>query len=100
VNSIIPGSPAASAGLLRGDIITRVGDWPTAGQPLANVVEAIRGFAGGEVAVTGKRPGSNSTTMENLTFVIHRSSWNALGITNSTPAFPGIPMTNIAPLIL
>lgn len=78
VHNVLPGSSAQSAGLLAGDIITKVNDKPTAGQTLTQVVEAIRGFTGGRVMVTVQRAGST-----NLTLVIQRSSWNSLGLTNS-----------------
>ena len=79
VVSVLPGSPAAAAGLLPDDIILRINDSPTAGQTLAQVVEAIRGFSGGEVAVTVQRADST-----NLAFVLHRASWSSLGVTNQT----------------
>jgi hypothetical protein len=41
------------------------------------VVEEIRGMILGWVTVTVQRPGSS-----NLTLVVPRSSWNALGMTN------------------
>ena len=75
--SVLPGSPAETAGLRADDTIVRINDVPTAGQKLAQVVDAIRGFTGGEVAVTVQRADST-----NLTFVIHRASWSALGVTN------------------
>jgi C-terminal processing protease CtpA/Prc len=74
---VLRGSPAESAGLRAGDIILKVGDRATAGQPLLQVVEEIRGMILGWVTVTVQRPGSS-----NLTLVVPRSSWNALGMTN------------------
>lgn len=85
VGSVLPGSPAESAGLRSGDTVIKVGDWETAGQPLSNVVETLRGFAGAKVNITVRRAMGNGST--NLTFAIHRSSWNSLGVPNiSAPA--------------
>jgi carboxyl-terminal processing protease len=83
VAGVLPGSPAESAGLRAGDFLLKVEGQPTAGQPLAQVTEEIRGLTLGRVAVTIQRAGSS-----NLTFVIPRTSWNALGMTNmySPPA--------------
>ncbi len=81
IASVLPGSPAETAGLLAGDTIVRINESPTAGQKLAQVVDAIRGFSAGEVTVTVQRADST-----NLTFVIHRASWSALGVTNQSGA--------------
>jgi membrane-associated protease RseP (regulator of RpoE activity) len=79
IMSVLPGSPAESSGLRAGDVITAVDNWPTTGQPLAKVVDAIRGITGGKVTVTVQRAG-----VTNLTFTIHRSSWNSLGVPTVT----------------
>ena len=83
VAGVIRGSPAESAGLRAGDLILNVDEQATAGQPLAQVVEELRGLTLGRVTVTVQRPGST-----NLVLTMSRSSWNSLGITNmySPPA--------------
>jgi len=89
VQTVLMGSPAEMAGLRAGDVITEVNDAPIVRQDLKKAVESIRGFTGGHVKVTVQRGGST-----NLTFVIQRSSWDGLGLTNifDTP-------TNAAPII-
>lgn len=96
VNSVLPGSPAERAGLLPGDIIVKVGDRATAGLPLTQVVDAIRGFTGGTATLTVQRPGSTT----NLTFSIHRTSWNALQGTNNFAAPASSLATNPIPVLL
>ena len=82
VQGIGVGSPAERAGLRVGDVIIQVNGLATKGQPMAQIVDAIRGFTGGAVTVTIQR---NGTT--NFTCIIRRSSWNNLrGISyNQTP---------------
>lgn len=96
--SVVAGSPAESAGLLPGDSILRVNDTSTAGQSLAKVVDAIRGFSGGEVAVTIRREDATY-----LTFVLHRASWSSLGMTNQAggalSAASGAVITNSSVVI-
>jgi S1-C subfamily serine protease len=71
------GTPAEKAGLLKGDRIIQADGVATKGRSLAQDVKDITGFAGGSVTLTIQR--ENST---NLQFVIHRSSWTHLGVTN------------------
>lgn len=97
INGVLPGSPAAEAGLRRGDVVMSINQIPTAGQPLEKVVESIRGFTMGKVTVKVKRDAGASEPQE-MTFEIHRSSWNNLGITNSTSS-SALILTNSAPLI-
>jgi carboxyl-terminal processing protease len=76
------GSPAERAGLRAGDVITQVNGATTTGQKLADVVEAIRGFSMGSVAITVLRGQTNDTRLE---FVIRRDSMNSLlQLTNGT----------------
>ena len=89
VAGVLPGSPAESAGLRAGDLILNVGERATAGQPLAKVIEEIRGLTLGRVTVTVQRPGST-----NLVLTMSRSSWNSLGKTNMYSAPVAIP-TNL-----
>jgi C-terminal processing protease CtpA/Prc len=77
---IVAGSPAEKAGLRKDDAIIQVDGVPTKGQLLAQTVDRMRGFAAGSVTLTIQRQGST-----NLQFIIHRSSWNSLGLTNSNP---------------
>ncbi len=51
IASIIPGGPAAAAGLSVGDRIVAVDGSPTGGRPLASVVNALRGREGSEVVL-------------------------------------------------
>lgn len=53
----IAGSPAARAGLQRGDVLVRVDDQTLEGLPLAEAIARMRGEPGTQVAVTVRRPG-------------------------------------------
>lgn len=75
IMQVIAGSPAEKAGLRPGDLIIQVNGVATAGRGLAQNVESIRGFVTGSVTLTIQRQGST-----NQEFVIHRSSWNSLGV--------------------
>lgn len=75
IQQIVVGSPAEEAGLRKGDHIIQVDGVATRGRTLAQNVESIRGFAGGSVTLTIQRAGST-----NLQCVIHRDSWNSLGV--------------------
>jgi carboxyl-terminal processing protease len=55
VLSIEPASPAAKAGLQRGDAVVAVGGLPTRGRSVADVVSALRGDAGSRVTVVVAR---------------------------------------------
>ena len=57
VVSPMPGSPAARAGLLAGDLIVRVDDQPLQGVALADAIAKMRGAPGTPVAITIRRPG-------------------------------------------
>ena len=78
VRSVLPGSPAQLASLLPGDQITEINGWSTSNQLLAPVVDAMHGVTGGSVKLEIQRPGST-----NLTLIIHRTSWNSLGVSTS-----------------
>lgn len=54
---VMPGTPAAAAGLQRNDRIMAVDGWPTAGQPLDEVVQRIRGEVGAALTLTVGRDG-------------------------------------------
>jgi len=77
VVQVTAGSPAEKAGLQKGDLITQVNGVATSGRMLAQNVKSITGFVTGSVTLTIQRPGST-----NQELVIHRSSWNSLGVTN------------------
>jgi len=62
VLSIEPASPAAKAGLRRGDALIAVGGRPTRGRSVADVVSALRGDAGSKVTVVVAR-GSQQVTV-------------------------------------
>jgi S1-C subfamily serine protease len=75
VMEIMNGSPADTAGLRAGDLISQVNGATMTGQKLDSVVEAIRGFSLGSVTITVLRGETNRTRLE---FVIRRHSMNAL----------------------
>lgn len=55
---VIPGSPAAEAGMRKGDLITAVDRVPAAGMPIDEAVDRIRGVPGTPVELRVTRPGS------------------------------------------
>lgn len=59
VRSVIEGTPADTSGLLMGDRIVKVEGDSTKGQPLADVVDILRGDPGDPVRLTIEREGSN-----------------------------------------
>ncbi|TSC80476.1 MAG: Carboxyl-terminal protease [Candidatus Peregrinibacteria bacterium Gr01-1014_25] len=65
--SPIKKSPAERAGLLPGDIITEVDDWPTYGKTLAEVVKRIRGKRGTTVTLTIERDGEREPVSVTIT---------------------------------
>ncbi len=72
IDSVQPGSPAASAGLLAGDRVTSVAGNTTQGQSVAAVVDQLRGPDGTSVAVTIDRGGlSQSLLVERVTLAVH-----------------------------
>jgi C-terminal processing protease CtpA/Prc len=75
IREIIVGSPGDKAGLRKGDVITQINGATTTGQNLTAVVEAIRGFSMGSVAITVLRGETNRTRLD---FVIRRDSMNTL----------------------
>jgi membrane-associated protease RseP (regulator of RpoE activity) len=68
------GSPGEQAGLRVGDVIAWVDGWPTAGRPLTEITERIRGFTAGKVVLIVQR-GDSTNLVE---CVIRRTSWNNL----------------------
>jgi carboxyl-terminal processing protease len=54
----IPGSPAARAGLVSGDLIVRVDDQPLVGVALADAIARMRGPVGTPVSITIQRVGA------------------------------------------
>jgi carboxyl-terminal processing protease len=65
----IDGSPAARAGLRRGDILLEIDGRTVAGGSLAEIIERMRGFAGSTVRLTVERSGEP----EPLRFELQRS---------------------------
>jgi carboxyl-terminal processing protease len=70
VLSIEPVSPAAKAGLRRGDSLVAVGGRPTRGRSVADVVSALRGDAGSKVTIIVARGA------QQLTVHLRRASVN------------------------
>lgn len=77
IAEVIHGSPAEKAGLRAGDVILQINGVATRTNSLSQTVENIRGFTAGNVTLIIQRAGST-----NLQFIIRRTSWNSLGITN------------------
>jgi C-terminal processing protease CtpA/Prc len=75
VARVLAGSPADRAGLRAGDVVVQVNGASTTGRNLADVVETMRGFSLGSVAITVLRGQTNWTRLE---FVIRRNSMNSL----------------------
>jgi len=72
IDSVQPGSPAASAGLLAGDQITAVAGSPTRGESVDAVVAALRGPDGTSVTVSIDRGGATQVlTVDRVTLVVH-----------------------------
>lgn len=63
----MPGSPAARAGLARGDLIVRVDDQPLSGLPLADAIARMRGQPGTLVSLTVQRAGTGDELIVSLT---------------------------------
>ncbi|HVQ18507.1 MAG TPA: S41 family peptidase, partial [Actinomycetes bacterium] len=57
VSSVQSESPAADAGILPGDLIISVDDWPTSRNSVGDVVQRLRGPAGTDVTVSIQREG-------------------------------------------
>jgi S1-C subfamily serine protease len=74
VQGVSVGSPADKAGLQSGDLILEVNGVATSGRKLAQVVESIRGFRGGEVGLKIQRLGSTNS----MECFLRRTSWNNL----------------------
>jgi S1-C subfamily serine protease len=72
VGAVAVDSPAEHAGIRVGDMITKVGGIATTGLALTQIVERVRGFSAGSVALTVSRQGTN------MELEINRSSWNAM----------------------
>jgi carboxyl-terminal processing protease len=73
IKAVVPGSPAARAGLKAGLLILAIDGAPTAGKPLADCVNLVRGAAGTRVRFTVVDPDAGTTnqitlTRETLTF--------------------------------
>jgi membrane-associated protease RseP (regulator of RpoE activity) len=75
VQGLVDGSPAKKAGLREGDVIIQIDGIATRGQTMEQNIKCIKGFAAGSVTLIVQREGST-----NLQFVIHRSSWNSIGV--------------------
>jgi carboxyl-terminal processing protease len=65
--SVVPDSPAQSAGLKAGDVITAVNGTSTVGMAPDQLVDLVRGDAGTQVTVTVQRPSTGETLDFNIT---------------------------------
>lgn len=72
ITQVIPGSPAAQAGLLAGDVIIAVDGVPAAEQTGATLTELIRGEVDTTVTITIKRPGEEEPRDLTITRAIIR----------------------------
>lgn len=52
VTKVFKGGPAEEAGMLKGDVVTAVGDWELNGEDVGDVVKEIKGIEGTEVKLT------------------------------------------------
>jgi C-terminal processing protease CtpA/Prc len=57
IAGVVEGGPAASAGLMAGDVIARIDGRPTTELELADCIQRLRGPAGTVVAVGVEREG-------------------------------------------
>jgi membrane-associated protease RseP (regulator of RpoE activity) len=85
VAEVMAGSPSALAGLREGDIILKIDGVSTKGRALSANVESIRGFAWGSVTLAIQRGSTN------LQCVLHRSSWDNMGLPDVVSPNPGVP---------
>lgn len=67
VVSPVPGTPAYNAGILPGDIITRIGDMETKGQSMNAAIREMQGPIGKTVKLQILRPGKKTPTEVSLT---------------------------------
>lgn len=87
VAQVSPGSPAAKAALLAGDVLRAVGDRTTAGMAVPAVAMALRGREGSVVRVVVAR----GTTLRTVT--LRRTAVVAAGVTVALePSSPGGPL--------
>ncbi len=63
----LKGSPAAAAGILAGDIITKIDSKDTSNMPVDQAVSLIRGPAGSSVSLTIIRSGASAPFVKSLT---------------------------------
>lgn len=63
----VPGSPAARAGVVAGDLILRVDDKPVSGLALADAIERMRGQPGTPVSLTIQRAGTGDEITLSIT---------------------------------
>ena len=78
IEKLVEGGPAASAGLHAGDRVLAVNGQSTTGQPLAVVVESLRGAAGSTVVMktTGEQ-GSAEVTLTRKPLAKHGAEYQA-----------------------
>ncbi|HVT20808.1 MAG TPA: S41 family peptidase [Mycobacteriales bacterium] len=89
VESVQAGSPAAAAGLRRGDVLTAVAGLPVAGRTVADVADALWGRPGTNVSVRVERDGHA------ITHVLSRASIRN-GDVSADRVVPGVERLRIA----
>jgi membrane-associated protease RseP (regulator of RpoE activity) len=70
VDSVIPDSPAARAGIKSGDQLSQINGEPISGKSLEDVVSKIRGKEGTNVAINLKRDGQDYSLDVNRQFIM------------------------------
>jgi len=67
IEQVVPNTPAARAGLVHGQIISRIGDTPTTGRNLKECIDLLRGPEGTAVRLELISPDQSATNSVELT---------------------------------
>ena len=93
VVSVVPGSPAASAGLMQLDRVTRIDDEPTSNMSLDDVASRLRGEYGSRVTLWVERDGALGWQISKAFELTRRPVW--FSSVSSRPLAPGIGYVRI-----